>query len=129
MINEILKLVIGPLSGAALALIVNRLFEIRIKKPKLVFGIRYDHELALDHSRITDKQCGYQLFCVNIGQVPFFIQKVIFYNKNYKKDFFLEVYPEPKNELSAILPFTPTTYSLSFKALIKYLIFVKGIKN
>ena len=110
---EIVKLVIGPLSGAALALIVNRLFEIRNKKPKMSFGIRYTHDVSPNSGGIKTNPSSYELFCLNISQVPVFIAKFLFYNRHPKKDYFLEIFPTPEQELSAILPFTTATFPLN----------------
>jgi len=112
MFNEIFKLIIGPVTGTALALIVNRLSEIRNKKAKLVFGIRCDNDITPGSEGIKTNPSGYQLYCVNIGQVAVFIESIVLYDKNYKNDYFFEIFPSPDNELSALMPFSPTTFSL-----------------
>ena len=122
---EILKLIIGPVTAASLALFVNRLFEIRNKKVKLVFGLRKDNDIIPEHSFVKTSPSGYQLYCVNIGLVPVFIYKIIFFDKNYKKDFFLEVFPSPDNELSAIMPYSPATFSLNCQEYDNIYYFVK----
>ena len=111
--NEIARLVIGPLSGAVFAVIVNKIFDIRNKLPKVVFGIRYTHDVSPNSKGIKTNPSGYELYCVNIGQVPVFINKVVFYNKNYKKDYFNEVYRNMEDELSTVMPFTPVIFSLT----------------
>ena len=57
--------------------------------------------------------------------MPVFINKIIFFDKNYKKDFFLEIFPSPDNELSAIMPFSPATFSLNFQEYDNICHFVK----
>ena len=113
LLNDIFRIVIGPVSGAALALIVNRLFEIKNKKPKLVFGIRYTHDVYPDSDGTKIDPSGFELYCVNIGQIPIFIEKILFYSKNYKKNFYSQVFPERKKELSAVMPFTPAVFSIN----------------
>jgi len=122
---EILKLIIGPVTATSLALFVNRLFEIRNNKVKLVFGLRCNEDIIPEVNGIKYNLSGYQLFCVNIGHVPVFIDKFIFFDKNYKKDFFLEVFPSPDNELSAIMPYSPATFSLNYQEYDNICHFVK----
>ena len=120
MICEIFKLIIGPVTGAALALFANRLFEIRNNKGRLVFDINLDRDIPFDQLEIKTNPSGYQLYCFNVWRLPVFISEIIFYIKNEKKDYFIQVFPSQENELSPVMPFTAATFSLNnqeFKSL------------
>jgi hypothetical protein len=122
---EILKLIIGPVTGAALALFVNKLFEIRNKKVKLVFSLQRTSDEP-SHNTTKTSPSGYQLFCFNIGQVPCFIHCIEFY---YKKDLYFEVYPPPEIVSSAILPFTSVTLTLNNQEYDNIVYFYKNTKK
>jgi hypothetical protein len=127
--NELSKLIIGPITGAALALIVNRLFEIRNKTPKLIFGIRYAYDVAINPISDELSDSGYQFFILNIGIVPVFIQKILVYEKNIKNDILLELYPYTKNELTSVMPFANSTFLINNQEYNKRVNFSKKIKK
>ena len=108
---EILKLIIGPVTGAAIALIVNRLFVIRNNKPVIVFSL--DHVFDVDNDKMYGiHHSGYQLICYNIGQVPVFIQSLEIFNKKY---FLIDIFPTPEMETKSLIPFSTMNYDISFK--------------
>jgi hypothetical protein len=113
MFIDTLKLVIGPLAGAALALIGNRLFDAIAKKPKLIFSIRKAFDVSPESEGIKFNPSGYELLCENIGQVPVFIDEVSVYYKGLKKDCFSIAFPGSEDEISAVMPFIPVTYSIT----------------
>jgi hypothetical protein len=122
---EILKLIIGPVTGAAIALIVNRLFEIRNKKPVIVFTI--DHVFDIDTDKMYGTHhSGYQLICYNIGQVPVFIQSLEIFNK---KDFLVDIIPTPKKETKSLIPFSIMKYDISFEDMDSILHYCKERKK
>jgi hypothetical protein len=61
--------------------------------------------------------------------VPVFIDSFGFYYKSLRDGFFLEIYLSPDDELSAILPFSPVTFSINNQEFDNLLFFYKEKKK
>jgi len=116
---EIFKLLIGPVTGAALALFVNFLNDVHNNKPKILFSLdRYfDVDVGENYELSNTSNSGYKIVCYNIGKVPVFISSIDIYKLFHKKDFLIEIYPSLIKETKSLMPFSTLKYDISVRDL------------
>jgi hypothetical protein len=120
------ELIIGPVTAVALSLFVNRLFEMRNKKPLLSFSVEKAYDTIPETQGIGTNPSGYQIICRNIGQVPVFIQYLEIIKLFHRNDFLVEVFPNPEVSIKPVMPYTSVIYELNNEELDSIIHFCKN---
>jgi len=125
-LKEILNILIGSVTATVIAIVVNRLFEIRDKKPSIVFSLDCFYDVENIETKPDYYNSGYKIVCYNIGKVPVFITSIEIFRLFHKKGLFINIIPTQKKENKSLLPFKTMKYNLSLIEIDNLIKFCKS---